>query len=179
MLKPGALPYTITYSYSRLVVRCSYEFALVFRTSSRVVRTSSRTLFARCSYAVRTLFVRVRTSANSPANYAARPSAAWWLFPSFLVASCPVSCPPKAPVSFQHSGSGQHLLQSENFGDMRRAGRAGGGEIKENHNHNGVARTEEHFSRFKRRPASAILRTPFDRVRQRRCDMSDLESPKA
>ena len=44
--------------YNLFPVRCSYEFALVVRTSSRVVRT----LFVRCSYAVRvvvrTLFVR-------------------------------------------------------------------------------------------------------------------------
>ena len=61
--------------YNLFPVRCSYEFALVVRTSSRVVRT----LFVRCSYEFASLFVRcsyaVRTSANSPANYATRPSA--------------------------------------------------------------------------------------------------------
>ena len=40
--------------YNLFPARCSYEYelALVVRTSSRVVRT----LFVRCSYAVRTLF---------------------------------------------------------------------------------------------------------------------------
>jgi hypothetical protein len=59
--------YTITYSPAR----CSYEFALVVRTlfvrSSYEFAYAARALFVRCSYAV-------RTSANSPANYATRPS---------------------------------------------------------------------------------------------------------
>ena len=40
--------------YNLFPVRCSYEFALVVRTSSRVVRT----LFVRVRVVVRTLFVR-------------------------------------------------------------------------------------------------------------------------
>ena len=62
-----------------------YPIPLLIPGSLFVVRTSSHSLFVRvralfvrvrvrCSRVVRTLFVRVRTSANSPANYATRPS---------------------------------------------------------------------------------------------------------
>ena len=44
--------------YNLFPARCSYEFALVVRTSSRVVRTLFVRVRVRCSRVVRTLFVR-------------------------------------------------------------------------------------------------------------------------
>ena len=91
MLKPGALPYTIT--YSRLVVRCSYEFALVVRTSSHSLFVRVRALFVRvrvrCSRVVRTLFVRcsyaVRTSSHERELTRELRDAPVWLYMDMLV----------------------------------------------------------------------------------------------
>ena len=52
---------------TKFPARCSYESALVVRTSSRVVRA----LFVRCSRVVRTLLVRVRVRCS----YAVRTSS--------------------------------------------------------------------------------------------------------
>ena len=87
-LIPGSLFVRVRTRCSYEFTRCSYEFAYAVRA-----------LFVRCSYAV-------RTSANSPANYATRPSD-WgqiggWGPCSLKRLSCPSISP--APRTTLHHG---------------------------------------------------------------------------